>query len=172
MTTVKEFEQITQAQGLSQRQRAGIALHGFIIILMGFLGGMAWLVVLGDYLQFWPLPPVELSLPETKELWRNAHTGPITNGILALALVGISPILRMNLKTGRLLYYATLVMLWGNTIGYQTAPFTSNRGLNPSGGFMNAFTYFSFYIAVFAAFLVVVIGIMAAYRMMLNSPKS
>ena len=156
---------------LSVRQRAGLALHSFIIILIGFFGGMAWLLVLGDYLQFWPLPPIEFSLPETKELWRNAHTGPITNGLLGLAVAAISPLLTLGPRASKCLYYATIVMLWLNTIGYQTAPFTSNRGLNPSGSFMNSFCYFAFYIAVFAAFIVVIIGINGSYRTWANSDK-
>ena len=154
---------------LSKHQRAGIAFHSFLVILVGFFGGMGWLLVLGDYLQFWPLPPIEFSLPETRELWRNAHTGPITNGILGLAIAGISPLLSIQQKASKALYWSAIIMLWMNTIGYQTAPFTTNRGLNPSGSWINAFCYFSFYIAVFAAFIAVIIGIYGSYKAMKES---
>ena len=151
---------------LSDGQRSTVVLHAFVVILVGFFGGMGWIVVLGDYLQLWPLPPIEMSLPETKELWRNAHTGPITNGILALAIAAASPLLALNPKTSSILYYSIIIMIWFNTVGYQLAPYTTNRGLNPSGGVLNALCYFSFYLAVFAAFIVVVLGIYGAYRSM------
>jgi len=156
---------------LTTKQRAGIVFHGLLVMLFGFFGGMAWLLVLGEYLQFWPLPPIEMSLPENKELWRNAHTGPITNGILALALAGISPLLALSKKTSKWLYSSVIIMIWFNTMGYQISPFTSNRGLNPSGGFLNALCYFSFYIAVFAAFIAVVIAAIGAYKTM-RSPAT
>jgi len=139
---------------LTTKQRAGIVFHGLLVMLFGFFGGMAWLLVLGEYLQF-----------------RNAHTGPITNGILALALAGISPLLALSKKTSKWLYSSVIIMIWFNTMGYQISPFTSNRGLNPSGGFLNALCYFSFYIAVFAAFIAVVIAAIGAYKTM-RSPAT
>jgi len=157
---------------LSKHQRACISLHGFLNILFGFFGGFAWIVVLGGHLHLWPIPPIEMDLPATKELWRNAHTGPITNGILALAIAGISPLLTISIKASKILVYSTIAMMWFNTIGYQTSPFTTNRGLSPVDGFLNSFCYFSFFIAVFAAFAVVIIGIMGAYRTMLSNRES
>jgi len=55
-------------------------------------------------------------------------------------------------------------MLYGNLIGYQTAPFLSNRGLAPHEGFMNVLCYFSFYTAVFAAILLVGMAIYSAKK--------
>lgn len=86
---------------LTKNQRASLVFHGMLVILFGFFGGMAWLIVLGEYLQLWPLPAIEADLPQTKELWRNAHTGPITNGILAIAIAGVSPLFTLSKKTAR-----------------------------------------------------------------------
>ena len=81
---------------LTTKQRASLVCHGMMVVLFGFFGGMAWIMVLGEHLHLWPLPPIEANLPDTKELWRNAHTGPITNGIFAIAIAGISPLLALS----------------------------------------------------------------------------
>ncbi|MEO1652731.1 MAG: hypothetical protein AAFU64_04225 [Bacteroidota bacterium] len=148
---------------LSEKQRIQMVLHSFIIITLGFMGGIGWLVVLGGHLELWPLPLIEMNLLDKKELWRNAHTGPITNGIFIMALAAISPLLRLKPQAAKTLCYATIVMLWTNTIGYQTSPYTTNRGLDASGGFLNHFCYFSFYTAVFAALIVVGLGIYGCF---------
>ncbi len=151
---------------LTKNQRASLVFHGMLVILFGFFGGMAWLIVLGEYLQLWPLPAIEADLPQTKELWRNAHTGPITNGILAIAIAGVSPLFTLSKKTARWLQASVIIMIWFNTMGYQMSPFTTNRGLNTSGGFIDALCYFSFYIAVFGAFVAVIISLIGSYKTM------
>ena len=54
--------------GLAQKQRAKMIFNSAIVILIGSFAGFAWLIALGDYLQLWPLPPIELSVPDQKEL--------------------------------------------------------------------------------------------------------
>lgn len=151
---------------LTTKQRASLVCHGMMVVLFGFFGGMAWIMVLGEHLHLWPLPPIEANLPDTKELWRNAHTGPITNGIFAIAIAGIGPLLSLSKKSARALHISAIVMIWFNTIGYQVSPFTTNRGLNPTGGVIDSLCYFSFYIAVFGAFVTVIISLMGAYKTM------
>lgn len=154
---------------LSQQQRAGLVFHGLLVIMLGFFGGMAWIIVLGEYLQFWPLPGIELDLPDNKELWRNAHTGPIMNGVLAIGLAAVSPFIHLSKKMTNAMYSAIVIMIWFNTMGYSVAPFSSNRGLNPSGGFLNALTYFPFYIAALSAIFAVALGIVGSYKAMKTS---
>lgn len=157
---------------MTPKQRSGLVFHGLIVIFLGFIGGMGWVIVLGDYLQLWPLPPIELSLPDQKELWRNAHTGPITNGILALALAAVSPFIHLNKKMNTALYSAIIIMIWFNTMGYSVAPYTTNRGLNSSGGIINALCYFPFYIAALSALFAVGVGIFGSYTALKNSPPN
>lgn len=149
---------------LSYEQKRKMVLHSFIVIGIGLLGGMAWVIVLGGKLELWPIPPIEFDLPETKELWRNAHIGPIMNGIFVLAIVGASSYLTLGKRALNILYYLTIIMLWGNTIGYQTSPFTTNRGLGTSSNFLNSFCYFSFYIAALCALVLVGICIYGSWK--------
>jgi len=151
---------------LSKEQRTKMVFHSFICIGVGLLGGMAWVIVLGGYLELWPIPPIEFDLPASKEQWRNAHIGPIMNGIFLLAIVGISPFLTLSVKQSKVLFYATLIMIWGNTIGYQTSPFSSDRGLAATGDGVNIFCYINFYIAALCAIVVVGLGVFGSYRAM------
>ncbi len=156
---------------LSQYQRSSLVFHSFIIIGIGLLGGMAWVIALAGKLELWPIPPLELSLPETKELWRNAHIGPIMNGIFALAIVATSPFLTLSTKLTKHLYYGTIVMLWFNTFGYQSSPFTSGRGLGANGEALNIICYFSFYIAALCALYIVGLGIFGSRKTMINNQQ-
>lgn len=146
---------IHHVTSLSERQRLILLIHGFITIIIGFFGGFAWLIALAGHLQLWPLPALDLSIPATKELWRNAHTGPINNGMLVILVVAISPLLKLTPKSSTIMKYGAIAMLWGNTIGYSTGPYTTNRGLTPSGDLINIICYGSFYIAVIGAFILV-----------------
>jgi len=156
----------TTYPGLTKKQRATMSFHAFIVILIGSTAGFAWLISLGGYLELWPLPPIEISVPDQKELWRNAHVGPIVHGMLVVLVASLSPLLKLTKKEAKILVIAGLVEVWGNALGFSTAPFTSNRGLTPDGSFINQFAYFTFYPAVVAALVVVILGIMGSYRAM------
>lgn len=160
-----------QTTSLSKRQKSILLLHGFITIIIGFMGGFVWLISMAGYLEIWPLPPIDFSIPDTKELYRNAHTGPITNGMLVILVVAISPLLRLTPKAAKFLTYGAIAMLWGNTIGYSTSPYTTNRGLTASGPFIDLLCYGSFYIAVFAAFTLVGCSIYGAYQTLLETKE-
>lgn len=157
---------IPRYPGLSKKQRATMSFHAFVVILIGSTAGFAWLISLAGVLQLWPLPPMEISVPDQKELWRNAHVGPIVHGMLVVLVAAISPLLRLTKKEASILVIAGLVEVWGNALGFSAAPFTTNRGLTPDGAFINHFAYFTFYPAVVAALVVVVLGIVGSYRAM------
>lgn len=152
--------------GLSNKQRASMIFHAGIVILIGSFAGFAWIIALGEYLQLWPLPPIEISVPDEKELWRNAHLGPIVHGMLVILVAAIVPLLRLTRREAKILVIAGLVEVWGNALGFSAAPYTTNRGLTPDGPFINLFAYFTFYPAVLGALVVVVLIIMGSYRAM------
>ena len=158
-----------QNSKLSELQKSKMLLWSFICIGIGLVGGLAWVVVLAGYLQLWPVPALEFSLPETKELWRNAHIGPIMNGMLLIALTAVSHLLTLSKRQVSILFYTSIIMVVFNTIGYQLSPFTSQRGLAPVGEGLNQLCYFSFYIAALCAFAVVIIGIIGSYSSIKSS---
>lgn len=152
--------------GLSKKQRATMSFHAFLVIIIGATAGFAWLISLAGYLQFWPLPPMDISVPDEREAWRNAHMGPIVHGMLIVLIASISSFLTLTKKESVIMVIASIVEVWGNAIGFQTAPFTSNRGLTPTGSFINILSYGTFYIAVVAAFIILILATIGTYRTM------
>lgn len=158
-----------QYPGLSKKQRATMIFHSSIVILIGSFAGFAWLISLGGYLELWPLPPMEISVPDQKELWRNAHLGPIVHGMLVVLAAALGSLLKLTKKEAKILVIAGLVEVWGNAVGFSAAPYTTNRGLTPDGPFINLLAYFTFYPAVVGALIVVLLMIVGSYRTMRSS---
>jgi len=152
--------------GLSTKQRATMIFHSSIVILIGSFAGFAWLIAIGGYLELWPLPPMEIPVPDQKELWRNAHLGPIVHGMLVVLAASFGSLLTLTTKEAKWLVIAGLVEVWGNAVGFSVAPYTTNRGLTSDGFFLNKLAYFTFYPAVAAALIVVILMIIGSYRTM------
>ena len=156
----------TTYPGLTKKQRATMSFHSILVITIGATAGFAWLISLAGYLQFWPLPAMDISVPDEREAWRNAHMGPIVHGMLMILIASISSLLLLTKKESVVMVVASLIEVWGNAIGFQTAPFTSNRGLTPTGPFIDALSYGTFYAAVVAAFVVLYLAGVGLYRTM------
>ena len=152
--------------GLTKKQRATMSFHGMLVIIIGATAGFAWLISIAGYLQFWPLPALDFTVPDEREAWRNAHMGPIVHGMLIILIASISSLLLLTKKESVIMVISSLVEVWGNVIGFQTAPFTSNRGLTPTGPFIDALSYGTFYIAVVAAFIILILSTIGLYRTM------
>ena len=88
------------------------------------------------------------------------------HGMLIILVAAITPLLKLTKREAKILMIAGLVEVWGNALGFSSAPYTTNRGLTPDGPFINHFAYFTFYPAVVAALIVVVIIIIGSYRSM------
>ena len=158
--------QTTVYPGLSKKQRAKMIFHSSIVILIGSFAGFAWLIALAGYLQLWPLPAMEIPVPDQKELWRNAHLGPIVHGMLVVIVASVGSFLKLTTREAKILVIAGLVEVWGNAVGFSAAPYTTNRGLTPDGPFINLLSYFTFYPAVVAALIVVILMLIGSYRSM------
>lgn len=155
--------------GLSKKQRATMTFSGFLVILMGSMAGFAWILAIGENLELWPLPPIELAVPDEKELWRNAHMGPIIHGMLVILIAAVASLLKLTSKEAKVMVIAAIIENWGNVFGFQSAPFTSNRGFNPEGSFINIFSYSTFYIAIVAALVILYLAAIGSYRTMKSS---
>ena len=153
--TVDDMQWVEPGRGLSRRISGKLLAHCFIIMFLGFVGGFVWLIALADnVLHILPLPKFDISVPDTeaqKELLRNAHTGPIMNSVYVMAMVALSPRLDFSVRQAKWLYYWAILMLWGNTIGYSTAVWAPERGLQPTLEWPNVVSYGTFYIAVVGA---------------------
>lgn len=143
---------ITEGEGLSSRVGAKLLVHSFIVVFLGYIGGFVWLIQLADgVLHLLPLPKFNVDVPDESELLRNAHTGPIMNAMFIMIMVVLSERLKFSARQAKWFYWAAIVTLWGNTIGYSAAVYAPERGLQPTAGFANLVSYFTFYAAVIGA---------------------
>lgn len=140
---------VIDGQGFSPRISGKILVHCFILMFLGFSGGMVWLIHLADNVfHILPMPRFEVPVPDRGELLRNAHTGPIMNSMYVMAIVLLSARLNFSTRQAKWVYYAAIATLWGNMIGYATAVYAPERGLQPVGDWPNLVSYGTFYIAV------------------------
>lgn len=145
-------EWVTEGEGLSRRAGARLLVHCFIVMFLGFVGGFVWLIDLADgVFHILPLPEFTIDVPDESELLRNAHTGPIMNATFAMVMVILSKRLAFSVKQAKWFFWGTVVMLWGNTIGYSAAVYAPERGLQPVGDWPNLLSYATFYAAVVGA---------------------
>ncbi len=155
--------------GLSNKQRATMSIHGLIVVVIGCTAGFAWVISLAGYLHVWPLPPIDFTVPDQKDLWGNAHTGPIMHGMLIILIAAIAPLMKLTKKECRVMVIACIIEVWGNAVGFQAAPFTSNRGLTPTGPFVDLLSFGGFYVGVFAALTILYLAIVGCYRFIKSS---
>lgn len=156
---------VIEGQGFSRRIGGWLLVHCFIMMFMGFFGGFWWLVHLaGDVLHILPMPRFEIATPERGELIRNAHIGPMMNAMYAMTIVLLSPRLNFSELQAKCVYYAAIVTLWGNLIGYVTAIYAPARGLEPVGPWINVVSYATFYAAVVGVVIVTGISLFNAIR--------
>lgn len=143
---------VNDGEGLTSRAGARLLVHCFIVMFLGFIGGFVWLIQLAEgVLHILPLPKFNVDVPDESELLRNAHTGPIMNSVYVMVMVLLSQRLRFSARQAKWFFWAAVVTLWGNTIGYSAAVYAPERGLQPTAGFANIVSYATFYAAVVGA---------------------
>jgi len=156
---------IKEGQGFSSRISGKLLVHCFIMMFIGFMGGFVWLIHLADNIfHILPLPRMEIIVPDQRELLRNAHVGPMMNAMYVMAMVALSPRLNFSVQQAKWVYYWAIILLWGNTIGYSSAVYAPERGLQPIGDWPNLLSYATFYIAVIGATITTGICLVNAIR--------
>lgn len=156
---------VIDGKGFSDRISGRLLTHCFIMMFFGFAGGFVWLIALaGNVFHIVPLPRLEIAVPDQKELLRNVHVGTILNSIYVMAMVALSGRLKFSALQAKWVYYWAIVLLWGNMIGYSTAVYAPERGLQQIGGWPNLVSYGTFYIAVVAAVITTGICLYSAIR--------
>jgi styrene-oxide isomerase len=134
-------------------------------VLVGLLGGMAFLFNILRFIEIFPLVPrIQKQVPGTEAAWRAAHTGPIMNGMLAIGVGTSGSMIELTPRAQRGLVAAMIVTLWGNVVGYNAAAIGGQRGLTPRGDRLNNVAYFSFLAAAISALVAVPLMIIGLRR--------
>jgi hypothetical protein len=127
------------------------ALNGVAMILAGMvLAGfpLAFLVARDVYGQASPIP-----LDGDYRGWVMAHLEGLLNGLLVIALAGVT-LIRKPMKPGRERWFlpALLVMGWGNLLASILAPALGVRGIAANGDLANNLVVLIFTVALLASF--------------------
>ncbi len=141
-----------------------IARHGFMVMLVGMIGGFAFAFALIDEVKLWPIPTALAdSFPGNPDRWRAVHVGCLLNGIMAVAFAAVADRFAPSEKQAAWIKWGTIITIWGNTLFYIFALMAPNRGLSMDGNALGAgniagaISFSSGMIAAFALFAVIVV---------------
>jgi styrene-oxide isomerase len=104
--------------------------HGVLMIFAALVGGLGlWMYLIGGII---PLPGVDwkFELPGSAEGWARAHTGPVMNGLMVIAVGFILPLLSFTVKQAKLWGWIVVLDGWANTGFYFFGNWAPNRGLS------------------------------------------
>ena len=144
--------------------------HGLYSVMLGLLGGVFLIYSALDEVVIWPLGRWSWNLPGELSLWRALHTGPLLNGVLAIALVYVSQSLNASPKQARRIAYALIAMVWGNGLFYLSRIWGDTRGLAMesqqfgSGNFADLLAMFSASLAMITTFYALIVLIILGLK--------
>ncbi|MGI9280338.1 MAG: hypothetical protein ACR2PX_12040 [Endozoicomonas sp.] len=148
-----------------------VIFHGLLAILIGLLAGFGLMYNILSEIPLGPFENLPLKIPGDPSLWRGAHTGPILNGLFAIALALSLSLLSPDPVTVRRISNALIITVWGNIIFYLARILGTNRGLafhSEQFGQGNVFDMIAFLTAGIAIFT----GIYALLRLLTLIKKS
>ena len=132
-----------------------LIVHGAGVILVGMLAGFGFaFVITGD-------------VAGSERAWRMAHLEGLLNGLVLLAVAGVSDRLALRASRATLLAWSLIVTAWANVVASILAAVCNVRGLTPGGSLANTVVWGLFVIAVVTvllALVLVAIGARAAEK--------
>ncbi len=103
--------------------------NGALMIFASLVGGLGlWMFLLGGF-ELIPGYVLEFQLPGSAEGWRRAHTGPVMNGLMVIAVAFGLPLLNITERTAKILGWIIMLDGWSNVGFYFFGNFATNRGL-------------------------------------------
>lgn len=144
--------------------------NGVLMIFAALVGGLGlWMYLIGGVI---PLPGLDwqFQLPGTAEGWARAHTGPVLNGLMVIAVAFCLPLLSFSPKWARIWGMVVVLDGWSNTGFYFFGNFAPNRGLNFTANRFGEANIFSF-LALAPAYLFGVLVMIALFAIGLRAIK-
>lgn len=103
--------------------------HGLLVVLVSMLAGFMLMFSLIGGFEIWPGTVLEFGVYGTSEGWVRAHSGGLTNGLLAIAVGLALPILRLSPRMERVMAYGFIYIAWSFTAFYWLGNAAANRSL-------------------------------------------
>lgn len=137
--------------------------HGVLMIFATLVGGLGlWMFLIGGLIPVFPGVDWSFQLPGTAEGWARAHTGPVLNGLMVIAVAFCLPLLSFSPKWARIWGLIVVCDGWSNTGFYFFGNFAPNRGLNFTANRFGEANIFSF-LALAPAYLFGVLVMIALF---------
>ncbi|HQS09594.1 MAG TPA: hypothetical protein PLK13_12295 [Xanthobacteraceae bacterium] len=103
--------------------------HGALMIFAALVGGVGlWVYLLGGF-EIVPGYILSFQLPGSADGWQRAHTGPVLNGLMVIAIGFALPLLDFSARWSKILGWTIILDGWSNTGFYFFSNFSPNRGL-------------------------------------------
>ncbi len=103
--------------------------HGLLVVLVSMLAGFMLMFSLLGGMEVWPGTIVPFGVYGTTEGWVRAHSGGLTNGLLAIVVGLALPILRLTPRMERITAYGFVYIAWSFTVFYWLGNAAANRSL-------------------------------------------
>lgn len=151
----------TTTDSWKPRLRDIMAGNGVLMIFAALVGGLGlWMYVLGGF-ELLPGVFLEFQLPGSERGWTAAHTGPVMNGLMVIAVAFVMPQLSFSQKWGQIWGWIVMLDGWSNVGFYFFSNFSPNRGLafaeTPVLGGADIFSF----LALFPAYVFGVLNMIA-----------
>ncbi len=177
MATLAEGVSVSRAQEPVSSESAKLALrkmmlgNGILMIFAALVGGLGlWMFLIGGLIPIFPGFDWSFQLPGTAEGWARAHTGPVMNGLMVIAVAFCLPLLSFTPKWARIWGMIVVLDGWSNTGFYFFGNFAPNRGLNFTANRFGEANIFSF-LALAPAYLFGVLVMIALFAIGLQALK-
>lgn len=116
----------TAARAAFRRTMVG---HGTLMIFASLVGGLGlWIFLLGGF-ELIPGYILKFQLPGSAGGWQRAHTGPVMNGLMVIAIAFGLPLLSFSETVAKRLGWIIVLDGWSNVGFYFFSNFSPNRGL-------------------------------------------
>jgi styrene-oxide isomerase len=137
--------------------------NGILMIFAALVGGLGlWMFLIGGLIPILPGVDWSFQLPGSAEGWARAHTGPVMNGLMVIAVAFCLPLLSFTPKWSRIWGLIVVLDGWSNTGFYFFGNFAPNRGLNFTANRFGEANIFSF-LALAPAYLFGVLVMVALF---------
>lgn len=134
--------------------------NGTLMIFAALVGGLGlWMFILGGF-EVIPGYIISFQLPGSEGGWQRAHTGPVMNGLMVIAIAFSLPLLDFTYKSAARLGWIIVLDGWSNVGFYFFSNFSPNRGLAFGSSKLGASNIFSF-LALAPAYLFGVLAMIA-----------
>jgi hypothetical protein len=131
---------------------AKLTLHGLIVLFLGLLCGAPYGAgIVGGWGD------------DAVRAWKLAHLEGVQNGILVLALAGVSGFLSLRSGEAKVVLWGAILAAYGNVLGALLGALTGQRGLAPQGPLANWLVFLAFMFGMWGVLIAVPLAAKGAW---------